>query len=130
MARRTSNNGADGSETVGAEANLKEAPPVQGALGQGQRWTLTRKRDVVLRLLRGESVVLLSRELGIEIHRLEEWRERALSGLEVGLRERAGDPRERELEMAKRRIGELSMENELLRERCRRNGPFGLRTSK
>ena len=40
-----------------------------GALGLGQRWTVARKREVVLRLLRDEPVQLLSRQLGVEIFR-------------------------------------------------------------
>ena len=40
-----------------------------GPLGLGQRWTVTRKREVALRLLRGEPVELLSRQLGVEIFR-------------------------------------------------------------
>ena len=35
-----------------------------GPLGLGQRWTVTRKREVALRLLRGEPVELLSRAVG------------------------------------------------------------------
>ena len=46
-----------------------------GPLGLGQRWTVARKREVVLRLLRDEPVQLLSRQLGVEIFRLEQWRE-------------------------------------------------------
>jgi len=73
-----------------------------------------------LRLLRGESLETLSRELGVEIYRLEQWRERALTGLEVSLKDREEDhPVHAELDAAKRHIGELSMENELLRARCR-----------
>ena len=51
-----------------------------GPLGLGQRWTVARKREVVLRLLRGEPVELLSRQLGVEIFRLEQWRERRSAG--------------------------------------------------
>ncbi len=36
-----------------------------GPLAPGQRWSVGRKREVVLRLMRGESVELLSRELGL-----------------------------------------------------------------
>ena len=43
----------------------------KGGLAPGQRWSVARKREAVLRLLRGESVEGLSRELGVEIHRLE-----------------------------------------------------------
>ena len=51
-----------------------------GPLGLGQRWTVARKREVVLRLLRDEPVQLLSRQLGVEIFRLEQWREKAIAG--------------------------------------------------
>jgi transposase-like protein len=35
-----------------------------------QRWSAARKRELVLRLLRGESLDLISREIGIEPHRV------------------------------------------------------------
>ena len=90
-----------------------------GSLAPGQRWSASRKRDVVLRLLRGESLEALSREVGVEIYRLEEWRERAMAGLELGLKDRHGEPVAEVLDAAKRHIGELSMEIDLLRERAR-----------
>ena len=104
-ARRASGVGADGA-AVGA-----------GALAPGQRWSASRKRDVVLRLLRGESLEMVSREVGVELYRLEAWR--ALAGLELGLKAQGGEPLAAELDAAKRHIGELSMEIELLRERAR-----------
>ncbi len=73
----------------------------------------------MLRILRGESLDALSRELGVEIYRLEEWRDKALSGMDLGLKDRQQDPLSHELDAAKRHIGEISMENELLRERAR-----------
>lgn len=107
---------------------------VQGPLGPGQRWSAGRKRDVVLRMLRGESISKLSRELGVEIYRLEQWREQALAGLESGLRPRSpDDPLARELDAANRHIGELSMEVELLRHRARvaeERLPLGTRRSR
>ena len=63
-----------------------------GSLAPGQRWSASRKRDVVLRLLRGESLEALSREAGVEIYRLDAWRERAMAGLELGLKDRHGEP--------------------------------------
>jgi transposase len=101
-----------------------------GPLAKGQRWSIKRKREVVLRLLRGESAAALSRELGVEVYRLEQWRDKALHGLENGLRERRGDPLQDELDSALKRIGELTMENELLRLRCEKPGPFGSRRSR
>jgi len=105
------------------------AAPV-GPLGPGQRWSAGRKRDVVLRLLRGESIEALSRELGIERYRLEKWKERALGAIEASLRERGGDPVQVELDDALKRIGELSMENELLRTRCKTASPLAWRGSR
>lgn len=95
-----------------------------GPLEPGQRWSVTRKREVTLRLLRGESLEALSRELGVEMYRLEEWRDRAFTGIEAALRERVGDPVQAELNQAMKRIGELSMENELLRARCQAKAPL------
>ena len=101
-----------------------------GPLAPGQRWSLARKREVALRLLRGEPLDALSRELGVEVYRLELWKEKALAGLDAGLKEREGDPLQNQLDAAMRRIGELSMENELLHARIERPGPLGGRRSK
>ncbi len=76
-----------------------------------------RKREVTLRLLRGESVEALSRELGVEVYRLEEWRQRALSGIDASLRERETTAGQVELDAALKALGELTMQNELLRHR-------------
>ena len=118
--------------TEGARRATGEGADV-GALAPGQRWSAGRKRDVVLRLLRGESLDALSREFGVEIYRLEEWRERALAGIDLGLKNRQGDPLAEELDAAKRHIGELSMEIELLRERSRaleERRPLAMRRSR
>jgi hypothetical protein len=93
----------------------KEQSKKQGPLGPNERWSARRKREVVLRLLRGEPVEALSRELGVEIYRLEQWREKALLGIDEAMKDRTGDPLQTELDAAKMHIGELSMENELLR---------------
>ena len=104
-----------------------------GALAPGQRWSASRKREVVLRLLRGESLDVVSRDVGVELYRLEAWKGRALAGLELGLKDQAGEPVAAALDAAKRHIGELSMENELLRERARaaeRRLPLPMRRSR
>ena len=95
-----------------------------GALGPNQRWTIIRKREAALRLLRGEPMDALPRELGVEIYRLEEWKTKALAGINASLREREGDPLEEDLQSARGKIGELMMDNELLREKMRRPGPL------
>ena len=101
-----------------------------GPLAPGQRWSVARKREVVLRLLRGEAAEDLSRELGVPVYRLEQWRERALAGIAAALKERGGDPVDDELAAAMRRIGELTMANELLRARAERPGPLARRRSR
>ena len=102
----------------------------QGALAPGQRWSVGRKREVVLRLLRGESVELLSRELGVPLYKLEQWRQKADTALDGALKERDADPASGELAAALQRVGELSMEIELLRSRIERPGPLGRRRSR
>ncbi len=87
----------------------------QGALGPTQRWSARRKRDVVLRLLRGEALDAVSREVGVEIYRLEAWRDQALTGMEGALKHRESDPLAEDLKAAKLHIGELTMELEILR---------------
>jgi transposase-like protein len=100
-----------------------------GGLAPGQRWSVARKRDVVLRLLRGESVEAISREMGVEIYRLEQWRDKGLSGIDAALKQREGDPVQAELDAAMRRVGELTMQNELLWQRVRKPGPLAKRRS-
>ena len=100
------------------------------ALAPGQRWSLSRKRDVVLRLMQGDPVDGLSRRLAVPVWKLEEWRQRGLAGIDAGLRERDDDPKERALAEAHRRIGELNMENELLRARLEKPGPLARRRSR
>ena len=129
MVRSRGVKGARRATGVGADA----AAMGSGALAPGQRWSASRKRDVVLRLLRGEPLDPVSREVGVEVYRLERWKTRALAGLELGLKEQAGEPLAAELDAAKRHIGELSMENELLRSRARaaeRRLPLATRRSR
>jgi transposase len=97
---------------------------VSGPLIAGQRWSVSRKREVVLRLLRGESADDLSRELNVPLYKLEHWRQKAEGALDGALKERETDALTGELATAMRRIGELSMENELLRTRIERPGPL------
>ena len=86
-----------------------------------QRWSAARKRDVVLRLLRGESIQAVSRQVAVEPYRLALWHERALAGLDAGLKDRPeDDPVQAGLGAAYKRLGELGMENELLHEKIAR----------
>jgi glycosyltransferase involved in cell wall biosynthesis len=78
-------------EVVDLTAGAPKATGVRPATGDvvgprsgKQRWSVRRKREVVLRLLRGESMATLFREPGVEIYRLEKWRDQAMAaGLPV-----------------------------------------------
>ena len=116
--------------TTGQGAPLAQGTAKLGPLAPGQRWSAARKREVVLRLMRGEAAELLSRELGLPVFKLEQWRHRADAALEGALKEREADPADGHLAAALQRIGELSMENELLRARIGSSGPLGRRRSR
>src|SRR3954467_14829878 len=105
-------------------------PPTIGPLAPGQRWSVARKREIVLRLLRGESVELLSRELGVPIFKLEQWRQKADAALDGALKEREAETASTELAAAMQRIGELSMEVELPRSRIERPAPLARGSSR
>lgn len=72
------------------------------------------KLAAVQRLLRGESLEALSRELNVPAHRLSEWRDRVLIASESALKERERDARDEEIERLKAKVGEITMSNELL----------------
>ena len=112
-------------------ARFLPAPRLRSHLRSGvamtadvQRWSKRRKMEVVLRLLRGESLDEVSRDVKVEISRLEEWRDNGIHGLEEAMKEREGDPVQAQLDEAQRRIGEMVMEIELLREKARRTVGF------
>jgi hypothetical protein len=104
--------------------------PLVGSLERGRRWTVRRKQEAVLRLLRGEPVEFVSRELGVEVYRLEAWREKATLGIEMSLKERKGDPLQGELDTAMKRIGELTMQVELLEAKKEKSVPLARRRSR
>ena len=87
-------------------------------------WRAPRKMEVILRYMRGESLDSLSREIGVPASQIEEWKLIAFKGIETALKSRGGEPLQAELDLAMKKIGELSMENELLLDRSRRHGVF------
>ena len=116
--------------SIGQSAPATRGGAALGRLAPNQRWSAARKREVVLRLMRGESAELLSRELGLPLFKLEQWRQKAEAALEGALKERETDPADGQLAAAMQRIGELSMEIELLRAKMERPGPLARRRSR
>ena len=79
-----------------------------------ERWSAQQKTDVVLRLLRGEDLGEVSREIQVPAHELEEWRRVFLDGGTQGLKRRSGDPAEKELTRTRAKLGETMMNLELV----------------
>ena len=80
------------------------------------RWRMSakRKQSAVLRLLRGEDLELVSRELGVMAGELSAWRDAFLAAGETALKTRPADGRDVEIGRLKAKVGELTMANELL----------------
>lgn len=78
-----------------------------------ERWSAKAKAEVVLRLLRGEAVEAVSREVQVPAHELEAWRRIFLDGGMAGLKSRGGDPDARAVKQAQAKVGELAMKLEL-----------------
>ena len=81
---------------------------------QGKRFSAKGKLAAVRRLMRGESLEALSRELSVPAHRLSEWRDRVLIAAESARSERERDARDDDIERLKAKVGEITMANELL----------------
>jgi transposase-like protein len=73
-----------------------------------------RKRDAVLRLLRGEDLETVSRALGVTAVTLTAWRDAFLAAGEASLATRPADGEELESGRLKARLGEMLLERELL----------------
>jgi hypothetical protein len=104
-----------------------------GERGERGRWSSRRKLEVVLRVLRGEGLDALSRELGVTAGAIAQWRDQVLAGGPAAVRRRPADERDEEIARLRAKVGELTMDNELLRERARRaeaSAPFGPRRSR
>lgn len=87
---------------------------------EGGRFSAQRKMEAVLRLLRGEQLDVVSRDLGVTAARLSQWREQFLAAGKQNLKAHPPEevPRE-EVQRMKSVIADLTMRNELLRERAR-----------
>ena len=92
------------------------------------RFSSRRKSEAVLRLLRGEELDALSRELGVTAATLSQWRERLLAAGRASLTSRPADERDEEIHRLQAKVGEITMANELLLQRAHQleaGLPFG-----
>jgi transposase len=104
--------------TEGARRATRGAPEERRD-GRG-RWSAKRKFAAVLRLLRGEDLETLSRELGVTAATLSGWRDQFLEGGAANLKAREADVDNEETQRLKSLVADLSMSNELLREKIHR----------
>ena len=107
----------DGRKPEGAPAPAlgERSSAPSGVDGNGpKRFSVQRKMAIVARLLRGEPLELVARETNVSIARLTEWRDRALAGAATALKERERDHRDDEIARLKSKVGEITMDNELL----------------
>jgi hypothetical protein len=81
-----------------------------------RRWRMSakRKQSAVLRLLRGEDLELVSRDLGVTAAELSAWRDAFLAAGEASLKTRPTDGCDLEIGRLKAKVGDLTMSNELL----------------
>ena len=109
-------------ETVGAGVGPAERAPHAGGDGPTleprRRMSARRKQETVLRLLRGEDLELVSRELGAT--ELSGWRDQFLAGGEASLKSRPADARDAEIDRLQAKVGELTMTAELLEAKIER----------
>ena len=87
-----------------------------------ERWSAGQKTEVVLRLLRGEDLGEVSREVRVSPPELEEWRRVFLESGQQGLKRRGRDPTERELIRTRAKLGEVTMRMELAGELLEKRG--------
>lgn len=125
---KTEREGAADAETSGIGA--------AAAPGKERRMTAGRKSDAVLRLLRGEPLEIVARELAVTAAELSAWRDAFLKAGAASLKTRARDDRDETIDRLRTKVGELTMDSELLQVKIDRleagggGGPFGLRRSK
>ena len=104
----------DEPEEAPACARNADAGAASGGAGPERRFSARRKLAAVARLLRGEPLETVARELNVTAARLSGWRDRALAGAEAAMKERERDGRDEELLRLKAKLGEVTMANELL----------------
>jgi len=105
-------------EAAGVGVGPAERAPYAGGDGSTpdprRRMSARRKQEAVLRLLRGQDLELVSRELSVTAAELSGWRDQFLAAGEASLKSRPADARDAEIGRLQAKVGELTMTAELL----------------
>ena len=99
----------------------KEPGPSQETPDPPERWSAQRKTELILRLLRGESLDSVSRESQVPAHELESWQRAFLEGGTRGLK-RHTQADDRELVRTRAKLGEVMMRLELAEDLLEKKG--------
>ncbi len=90
-----------------------------------KRWTAKRRVALVLEILRGETTAAeAARRHGLTVAEIEQWKERFLGGAENTLRSRPLDDealKDQEIKRLQRKVGELVMDIDILKEASKPN---------
>ena len=98
-----------------------------------RRQTAARRQEAVLRVLRGEDIELVVRGIDATAADVSGWRDVFLATGASGLKHRPRDVRGEEIDRLRARMGEVTMDNELLVEKTAKmetGHPFGRWRSK
>jgi transposase-like protein len=90
-----------------------------------KRWTAKRRVALVLEILRGETTAAeAARRHGLIVAEIEQWKARFLGGAENALRSRPLDDealKDQEIKRLQRKVGELVMDIDILKEASKPN---------
>ena len=120
-------------EREGAGAAETSDIAADAAPARRRRLTAARKQEAVLRVLRGEDVELVARSLEATAADVSSWRDAFLEGGAGNLKQRPRDARDEEIDRLRAKLGEITMDNELLYEKISKmeaGHPFARRRSK
>ena len=109
----------DSGASEGARRATEDASESSATAGGG-RWSSKRKVSVVLELLRGADIESTSRKHRVTAATLTEWRDRFLAGGQATLKSREVDVEDEEKRRLKAVVANVSVDNELLREKIAR----------
>lgn len=121
----------DSGAAQGARRATEQSPESLPA-GAG-RWSSRRKVSVILEVLRGADLEATSRKYRVTVATLTDWRDRFLASGEAGLKSREIEVDDEENRRLKSVVANLSVDNELLREKIARlegNRPLAFWKSK
>lgn len=99
-----------------AEGGRRPTGASPAGRGEKGRFNSGRKMEAVLRLLRGEALDTLSRELGVAASTISGWREAFLAAGQAGLKSRERNPQDDENARLKGIIGDLTLRLEIHRQ--------------